>query len=359
VHDGGDLITRWWSELLHDLTRLDLSRFDPVTGLRAAAFVLTPLVVGAFTGNLLSGLFGTVGANFLTNTEGEGSNATRAGVLAAACFIEPVALALGTLAASTGPLAVPLVALGVFSLLMSRTSPSWSQVGLISTVVFVVGAGLPGGSPSQAAERFLGATAGDIWALIGIWFQRRWAAGARGGSDRVDLAPESSRHAHPFVSDLSLRSEAVRQAATTGIAVAVGLSVGLALNLPRDIWILITIVIAIRHGIGPTVNSTVVLVVGTVIGAALAGILTLEVSNLYVLMVFLFVFAFGMFASRLVSQALLQVFVTPFLIVLLNIVFSGGWQYAVYRVIDVAVGGGVAIAAVYVLCLELNLTRRE
>ncbi len=347
-------VTRWRRELLHDIARLDWSRLDTTTGVRAALFVVTPMMVGAATGNLLQGLYATVGANFLVNTEGSGPNATKLKILAAACLIEPVAMALGTLTGSTGLLAVPLVSLGVFLFLLAKTSTSWAQVALVAAVVFVVGVGLPGATVSDSVERLWTLMAGDVWVLLGIAFQRsRQPPVGTPGGPRV--APQDSRHLHPFLGDLSQHPEVLGQAFVTAIAAAIGLAIGIALHLPRDIWIMVTIIIAIRPGIGPTINSTIVLAVGTVFGAMIAAAVTLEVTSLFILAALLFLFAFGMFASRFVNQALFQALVTPFLIVLLNIIYPGDWWFAFARIADVAVGGVVAVLVVYLHYLELSL----
>jgi uncharacterized membrane protein YccC len=73
-----------------------------------------------------------------------------------------------------------------------------------------------------------------------------------------------------------------------------------------------------------------------------------------VLGVLLFGFALVMYSSRLVNQALYQAFFTPFLIVLLNILYPGDWWFALVRIADVTIGGLVAIAAVYLLSLEFK-----
>jgi Fusaric acid resistance protein-like len=347
-------LTRWRRELLHDITRLDWSRLDILTGLRAGAFVITPLIVGAATGYLLEGLFATLAANFLTNTEGSPPNATATRILAAACILEPMALVLGTLTGTTGRLLIPLVGLGVFVLLTARTYPSWALVATISAIFFVVGAGLPGDSIAGAVERFWSSMIGAFWAFLGTAIQR-WVLshGYRIGivSPPGQATAQDSRHLHPFLSDFSIHSEAFRQALLTGIAASVGLAIGLSLKLPRDIWILITIIITMRPRVGPTINSTIILVVGTVAGAMIAAAATLAIASMDILGGLLFVFAFAMFSLRLVNQALYQMFLTPFLIVLLNLIYPGSWWFALARIADVAVGGGVAIATVYLVML--------
>jgi len=344
--------------MLHDLTRTDSSRLDNLTGLRAAAFVIAPAVAGVATGYLFQGLFATVGANFLTSTEGSGPTATRLKILAAACLIEPSAFALGTLTGSTGFLAIPLVGLGVFIFLMMKTYASWAQVALITALVFVVGAGLPGASVPGAIERFWASMGGDLWAFFGVVLQRHRVTSAGGAGGSLQPA-QDARHLHPFLIDMSVHSEVFRQAFVTAVAAAIGLAIGLALNLPRDIWIMITVIIAIRPGLGPTVNSTLAIVVGTVAGAMVAALVTLEITSVDVLVVLLFLFAFSMNASRFVNQALFQALVTPFLIILLDMIYPGDWRFALVRIADVAIGGGLAVIAVYLLCIELNLASQR
>jgi uncharacterized membrane protein YccC len=235
---------------------------------------------------------------------------------------------------------------------MARAYPSWALVATISAIFFVVGTGLPGDSPAGALERFWSSMVGALWALLGVVIQRwlmahRSRSGATGPPGQTTA--QGSRHLHPFVSDFSIHSETFRQALLTGIAATVGLAIGLSLGLPRDIWILITVIITIRPTVGPTINSTIILVVGTVTGAMIAAAATLVTSSVDILGGLLFVFAFGMFSFRLVNQALYQMFLTPFLIVLLNLIFPGSWWFALVRIADVMVGGGVAIATVYFL----------
>lgn len=347
---------RGW-ELLHDTAKTDWTKLDLIIGLRSAFFVVSPIIVGAATGYLREGLFAAIGANFITNTEGSGPGATRFAMLAAACLIEPAALALGTMIGTLGPFAVPLVGLGVIAFLTMRSYRDWTQVGLISAIIFAVGVGLPGASPASALERLWTAIAGDLWILCGVAIHMRLRR-ASGKSSRPEApATGGSRETHPFMVGQLLQSQNFRQAVVTGIATSVGLAIGLSLGLPRDIWIMITTIIAIRQGVGPTVSSTFALVTGTGIGSVVAAVITLQTSNLWVLVALMAVFAFAMFSTRLVSQTLFQAFVTPFLILLLNIIYPGEWWLALARIADVTIGGGIAIISVYILCWEAGLTQ--
>jgi uncharacterized membrane protein YccC len=54
-----------------------------------------------------------------------------------------------------------------------------------------------------------------------------------------------------------------------------------------------------------------------------------------------------MFATRGVNLGLVQVFFAPFVIVLLNIIFPAGLEFAEARIFDVVLGGVISVATVY------------
>lgn len=88
---------------------------------------------------------------------------------------------------------------------------------------------------------------------------------------------------------------------------------------------------------------------GTVVGAIIAAAVTLLISNVDLLAGILFVFAFLEFATRGVNTGLVQIFVVPFLIVLLNLNYPGQWELAFVRVLDVGIGGVFAVISTYLL----------
>jgi uncharacterized membrane protein YccC len=94
------------------------------------------------------------------------------------------------------------------------------------------------------------------------------------------------------------------------------------------------------------------MVLGTIAGATIAAAVTLGVGNVYALEILLFAFGITMFATRGVNFGLVQVSFTPFLIILLNLLYPGEWYLAEVRILDVAIGGAIAVATVYVLWIR-------
>jgi hypothetical protein len=333
---------------VHDFTaglfRVDKSSFDIVTGLRAAAFAIVPAVIGlAIRQPEL--LLMSLGAIFLTNTEGRPPSVLPVEVLLVACFAEAAAFGLGTLASTAPGLLLPLLlGVGVFALLTIRRNPRWGQVGTFSAVVFAIGIGLPHGSVQAAGEESVLMLAGGLLATFGAWLQRL----------PTHHTPSQERSAVTQVQ----QPRPILAAFVIAVAAALGFTIGLALELPRDFWVVVTIITAVRQNLGMTISFTLTTAIGTVAGALIAAAITLETSSPYLLLPLLFTFASLMFASRGVNIVLLQMFLVPFVIILLNIIYPGQWYLALYRILDVVIGGAIAIGAVYLFVATDRLKRR-
>jgi hypothetical protein len=326
------------SRFVKDIRRLDKSAFSLTTGFRAAAFAIAPIIVG-FAIQQPALLLATLGAIFLTNTEMQ-LPTIPSRILLAACFTEAVSFGLGTLAATTGHSLTPLLlGIAVFVALIARVSTKWAPVGTFTAIIFAIGVGLPGYSIQSASLRTLFSLIGMLWALIGVEIQR-FAL-----SHRTQLSwSESATNGQPMP-----RLDVLRSALMIGIASALGYAIGLVLGLPRDFWAAVTIIVAIRPNISATTTFTSMMVIGTIAGALIAAVITLENSNLYLLLALLFSFSVMVFATRGVNIILTQIFLVPFIIMILNIYYPGEWYLSFIRILDVAIGGAIAVAMVYLL----------
>ena len=120
--------------------------------------------------------------------------------------------------------------------------------------------------------------------------------------------------------------------------------------LPRDFWTVIPIILAIRSTSSTlTMTFTSMMIIGTIAGALIATVITLETNNHYLLLALLFSFAVVVFATLGVSITLTQIFLVPFVIILLNLYYPGQWYLPFIRILNVAIGAAIAIAVVYLL----------
>jgi hypothetical protein len=334
---------------LGEMTRLDRSNLSVIHGFRAALIVVAPLIFG-FATNQPQFIFATLGAMLITNTEGPNSSPLPPQVLLLACVTEPLAFAVGTLAGLTGLFAIPLIGLGVAIGLMAGSDQEFALAGKFTAIFFAVGVGLPGGSESAAVERFWFALLGALLAFAGSWVHHALVK-ARGA-----MLPKAHRYPIlPKLADFSLKSGWFRDALAVGLASSFGLAVGVALGLPRDFWIVVTIISAVRTKFGPTLSSASMMVAGTILGALMAAAITVSIHNEYLLGALLLLFGTTMFASRGVNLGLSQISFTPFIIILLNLLYPGEWYLAEIRILDVAIGGAIAIATVYLIWIRAEI----
>jgi Fusaric acid resistance protein-like len=327
-------------------SRLDKSSFSLSTGFRSALFVATPMVVGVATGHL-EYLFAGLGAFFLAQTEGPHS-ALSGWILLVACGTESAAFGLGTLAATTNFLLPMWLGIAVFLILLGRENPQWANVATFTAITFAVGIGLPGDSIPVAVERTYLGLLGSLFALLGAEIHR-WIA-----SRATTARPRSGQATAAALS----RGQTVEAALAIALASALGFALGLEIRLPRDFWVIITIIFAVRPTLEMTLGDTYLRVGGTVVGAAIAAALTLEMTSLYVLVPLLFVFLLLAFSSRGVNVGLVQIFIVPYIVILLNILYPNQWEFALYRAVDAAIGGALAIGTVYVLVGLRKLRKR-
>jgi Fusaric acid resistance protein-like len=330
-------------EFVNNITKLDKSSFGLVTGIRAGAFVMLPFALAPLVG-YVGAAFAALGGMWLTNTDGPKS-ITPLWVLLVACFTESVAVGVGTLSGAAGGTAPVLVGVGVFLPMLLHGNPRWTRVGTFTAITFAVGVGLPGDF-AAAMQRALFSVLGTLWVLLGIGMQRRFSSRTL----RVGGAGQGLG-AQPEPGGDELHPDALRNAVTIGAASAVGFAIGMALGLPRDFWVVITIILTVQPSFNATLTFTSSMLLGTIIGAVLGAAVVIGTKDIFIQLVFLSVFAVLMFATRGVNLALVQVFLAPFIIVLLDLIYRGQANFAEARVVDVLVGGLISVATVYVLGL--------
>ncbi|MDG6945782.1 MAG: FUSC family protein [Nitrososphaerota archaeon] len=336
--DAGDAMGSE-KEFVSNVTRLDLPSFDLATGLRAGAFVVMPFLLAPVIG-YVGAAFAALNGMWLTNTEGPDSGAPLK-VLLVACLAESAATGLGTMAGSAGALTPLLVGLGVFFPMLLHGASRWDRVGTYTAITFAVGVGIPG-DLHAAAVRAGFSLLGTLWVLFGIAAQRRLGGKTARGSGPPGQEPGSQLH-----------PDAPKNALSVGAASAIGIAVGLALNLPRDFWVVVTIILSVQPSFNSTFIYTSGMVLGTIVGAVIGATAVAYAPGLYPQLLFLVAFAVFMFATRGVNTALMQVFLAPFVIVLLALIYGHQVNFAEARVLDVAIGGVISVATVYILGLDV------
>jgi hypothetical protein len=344
-----------WKHFLRDTTRLNRPAFNIFTGLRSAVFVMAALLLGYII-NKTGFPFAGLGAIFLFNTEGQLSKVP-ASILLVAWAAEALSLGVGTVVGSLGIFSLILTGFGVFLISIAASKPAWMQLGTITAIVFAVSVGLPGDSFSQAAVRMELCLLGSIVALVGVMLDRFVATRVINRMKKnfvKNTVPMTSQSPSSSLNSRAPFSHAI----VLGVACTIGSTIGFAFGLPRDYWIDAMIILLIRVSFGSAVAFASI-IFGTIAGALIAAIVTLTIINIDLLLLLLFAFAVLMFSVRGVNLGLLQIFLVPFIIILLNIMFPGQWEIAIYRVLDVTLGGVIALTAAYLLAIRNGIPNAQ
>ena len=121
------------------------------------------------------------------------------------------------------------------------------------------------------------------------------------------------------------------------------------LDLPHGAWVTLTAVVILKPNFGGTYQQALQRVSGTVAGSIMGAILAATIIKLLfldLLLIPLGILAFSVMASH---YGLGVLFLTPFVVVLLNTVQPGHWEVAAIRSLDTIIGGLLALLAGYLL----------
>jgi Fusaric acid resistance protein-like len=325
------------SRFLADLVHVAPHRFDPALGIGGAALLVGPLIAGQLLGLGTAAVlvaFGVLNLLFATLPRPQ---ATPPRVALVAVLTNSAGFTVGSLLFHLPVvLELPLTAVAVTGMLLAGRHPHWENLGGMAAVMLVVGIGLPAPDLGAIPLRSLEIAVGGALGWLGWLALTRSLPPLRGGTTATTAAPPAAA--------VPLRT-ALPYATVVGITVAAGLGIGLGLGLARDYWIMLTVVVALRQEWSSTFAFAIARIVGTVAGASLAFFVTGYVSTPAILLLVFFASAALTISTRAVNATLYAVWVTLFVIGLLNLLYAGGPGYALLRILDTLIGGGLALVA--------------
>ena len=152
-----------------------------------------------------------------------------------------------------------------------------------------------------------------------------------------------------FWANLSFDSMIMRYALRVGITTGVAVAISLLLDLEHGVWIAITVLMVMKPDFGGSRQTAIDRTVATFLGGIAAALLVAVFRNEDILFVLVAIFGVLTFAELTVNYRRAIFSLTVFLIVLLNLADPGNWELAISRVLNTAVGGGLAFVAGYLL----------
>ena len=127
------------------------------------------------------------------------------------------------------------------------------------------------------------------------------------------------------------------------LCVAIAEVVGLMLPLERSYWITLTVGIVLKPDFGSVFGRAVLRGIGTVIGVGIgAAVLGVDTSG-WVLVLLIGIFAGGLAVGKVRNYAILSAFVTPLIILQMDLSAGGNWGVVLARLIDTVLGCAIVL----------------
>jgi uncharacterized membrane protein YccC len=149
--------------------------------------------------------------------------------------------------------------------------------------------------------------------------------------------------------NLTFRSLTFRHALRLGVTATAAAALPPLLSLPHGAWVALTAMVILKPNFGGTYQQAKQRVVGTVAGSVVGAVLAAAITHVIALDLLLALC--GMLAFSLIARnyGLGVLFLTPFIVLLLNTVQPDDWEVAAFRSLDTIIGGVLALLAGYLL----------
>ncbi|HEX5464517.1 MAG TPA: FUSC family protein [Burkholderiales bacterium] len=163
----------------------------------------------------------------------------------------------------------------------------------------------------------------------------------RANAARINLAAVRAQ--------LTLNAIPFRHGLRVGVAAATGTAIFTYFKLPHGIWIPMTSLVVMQPDFGATLERAVGRGGGTIVGAFFASILIFVLHRTTTLDVAIVVLTFLTFLLIRRHYGIGIVFLTPLIILLLDVFAPGDWRNIGYRTLDTVLGAVLALVAGYAL----------
>jgi uncharacterized membrane protein YccC len=149
--------------------------------------------------------------------------------------------------------------------------------------------------------------------------------------------------------NLTFRSLTLRYALRLGVTATTAAALPPLLSLPHGAWVALTVLVILKPNFGGTYQQAKQRVVGTVAGSAVGAVLAAAISHVIALDLLLALCGTLAFSLIARNHGLGVLFLTPFIVLLLNTVHPDDWEVAAVRSLDTIIGGVLALLAAYLL----------
>jgi uncharacterized membrane protein YccC len=155
-----------------------------------------------------------------------------------------------------------------------------------------------------------------------------------------------------FRANLDPRSMTLRHALRLSLTATFALYLTKALDLPRGYWLTLTAIVTLQPFVGATWRRALERVGGSVLGGVIAAVAGLAITRPIFITILIFPLSVATLALRGVNYTLFVLFLTPLFVLIAELFQTGGvadWNLAGLRALDSTIGGGLGLAAGFLL----------
>ena len=321
------------------------------SGVRTSLATVLPLIIGQITGFPAIGLFVGLSGLYLSVTDKEGSTIF---TLLAALLLNAAMMFAGTLIGNDILLSIGLLfAVAFIGGMTSAFGEVVGQIGFVATLVFAVALG-QAGDLSSAQERFTAFLAGGAFSLLltmTLWFFNRKTSSAIDETDaQKEIEQETKKNPlHGLLEQLTPKSIIFRHALRLAVASAIAIAIYKFFKLEHGYWLIITVLVIVKPVFADTRKRAFERVLGSVAGGILAVIIAALFQNIVILDVLLILFSVLAFSHVRSNYGFYVLFLTPFVVLMIDTVIPGDWEIALVRILDTLIGGAIALFVTYLL----------
>jgi hypothetical protein len=323
-------------------------KFEP-SGLRTMLAATVPLFSGQAAGHVAIGLMVGLGGLYVSIADKEGA---RWPTLLVATFAVATTGFIATLAGGVTWAAVTVMFGAAFIAgMLGAFGHVAFNIGFAAAIACAVITGMPNNS-HVAVERMVEFAAGGLWCtlltlLLWRYNYRSGATTARRAPDTAAPRDSSARIAAEALrrirENLTFRSVDFQHAWRLGIVSALAVALYRHFHLEHGYWLTLTTLVIVKPVYTDTRQRALERVGGSFAGGLIGVLLAALIHNVLVLDLLLALTCLLAYSHLPYSYTWFAAFLTPFVVLMINIAAPGNWQIALVRVFNTFLGGAIAL----------------
>ena len=339
---------------LREIVKVEWAQLRARRALPCMVAILACLAAGWLSGHPAAGMVATGGAMTVGFGSFQWLGRSRVAPMLWATLGMAISAVAGSLVGHSGPGAVVNAAVAGFGAgILLALGPGASWIGQQCAIVALVASGYPVGWQAAASRAGLILVGGLLQTglMAAYW---RWC---RPDDQPTGTEPDPFQGFAPSLrtlwANLTWRSDACHYALRQAGTLAVAAGAEHATGLPNGYWVPMTALLVLRPSFQPTFHRGIQRVVGTVVGAALATLLVrglrLDLPTTGLLTA---AFVWCAYALVNVNYGLFAVFLTGYIVFLLDFGGLSTRVVVAHRTLNTALGGGLALLSYVTVLLR-------